>query len=575
MHYIRICIFVCMGILSAVPGFCAAEAHVDRTVLSVNESLNLTITTDAETMDAQTGVIKDFKVFRGGTSTRINMINGRVTKEVSTAYVLIPERTGKLTIPPIPVITPNGSFSTKPIDIRVTSSSQKAAEKDVFIRASVSEENPYEGQEIIYSFYFYAAGQVANAKLTEPDFAGFTAKEMDKRRNFRTTMNGREYVVTKLTYVLLPAGAGEKTIESAILECDLVKKKRRSGSAFDPFFDDSFFSRGTLEHRVLKTDPIRITVHPLPRDDGDIPFSGLVGSFSLDAKMDKQEVTQGDSATLSVTVSGKGNIMDAGQPPIRVPASIKTYSDEPLEEVKAGESGYTGKKTFKTALVPVEPGTYTLEPIRLRYFDIREKTYKTLETRAFTMEVFPGQEEETLSVYSASSYDENDPKEKVKFTGRDILPVYKKLDALQPRKRIPFLWFGISLFIPFCAYLLFVYSMRFFQKDHSPGKIMAKRATTALRRAGEEEEEQGFVDCLYRALVSAIYSRGNTFGESLTLEEIRFLLAKNGYDEESIQKAAELFETLEAKKFGKSGMDEKKKEELFHKTREMVKGLVR
>ena len=166
--------------------------------------------------------IRDFKVMSGGTSTSVQIINGRMSREVNYTYTLIPLKEGRLVIPPLTVTTDKTTQKTAEIVVTVSPKTQeKTGSQDVFAEGNVSNSSPYEGEPIVYTFKLFNAVQIANARFQKPEFSGFTAKEVENsRKTYRTVMNGREYNVTDLTILLVPLGAGQKTIDPAVLECD-------------------------------------------------------------------------------------------------------------------------------------------------------------------------------------------------------------------------------------------------------------------------------------------------------------------------------------------------------------------
>ena len=127
--------------------------------------------------------------------------------------------------------------------------------------------------------------------------------------------------------------------------------------------DDPFFGQNRLERRVIRTEPLSVTVKPLPPFDGKGQFSGLVGAFQIQSQVDKTTLNVGESATLSVTVSGTGNIMDAAAPEIAIPDAFKTLQGcAPGEYPTRHERVYRGKSVSNGAgsvkRGPIHPGAH-------------------------------------------------------------------------------------------------------------------------------------------------------------------------------------------------------------------------
>lgn len=551
------------------------RAFADRTHAALEESLQLTVSVSGGEGKADISAIRDFKVISRGTTSSVQIVNGRMSRETAENYTLIPLSEGRLKIPPLDVTVDGKVFRTEEIIIQVSKTPQQSDKRQyLFVEAQVSNPEPYEGEQIIYTFKFFVNVRLANARFQKPDFKGFTAKETverhEDRKSYRTVVSGREYNVTELGFVLIPLSAGEKIIEPAVLEADLMMSRKKA----DPFFNDPFFGGTELEPGIFKTEPIKINVKPLPPYLGEGKFSGLVGTFDIHAAVENAEINEGDSATLSITVDGTGNITDMEEPQIAVPDALKPYKDAPQEDIKIGESGYRGQKIFRTALVGVREGEYHLDQICLNYFDISKNSYQSKATVPLTIRVRPAKEKDKPQIYSAPSENGKPVKQKVEFTGRDILPLKEEPDALQPQKNMSLPLFALLFSAPILICFMLKAALIFSRKDDSPAVMMMRRAEKALKEASASHlSGDEFLSGLYRALVSAVLSKAGTKGESLTYSEAESILQNCGYPEKTARSASDLLEKIESAKFSGAVMNQTARAELFSATRQMVRSL--
>jgi hypothetical protein len=551
------------------------RAVVDRTHAAMGESVNLSVTVSGGDAEVDVSAIRDFKVIPRGTSTSVSIVNGSMSRQASYNYVLIPLREGRLVIPPLTVVSAGKSLQTRAIVVQV--SRQPLAEdasSDLFVRAQISEENPFEGRQIIYTFRLYATVQLANAKFQKPDFSGFTSKKVGDTKSFRKVINGREYNVSELSYVLVPLKSGMVTIDPGKLGCDVVQRKQRNRRSLF----DSFFGQAELEPKILATEAISINVRPLPAYNGDVKFSGLVGEFRIQAGLENTEIQVGESTTLAITVEGSGNIMDALPPEVIVPDAFKVYADNPEEHINVDGSGFSGKKVFRTALVAVKPGIYTIVPVQISYFDVSKSAYQTLSTRPYTLTAYPAAEKEKIEIFSAPAVQEQPrlKKKKVEFTGRDILPLKEDLDVLESHTSMNLSRFIIMLAAPFLLYLAGLAALKFSQKRDDPAGIMAQRAENALKKARKiEVSREEFLANLYRALVAAILANAGTKGESLTYAEAEEILCRSGHSDATGTQAAELLKKIESARYGGLSLDAAFKSDLLQETNQLVRSLLR
>ncbi|MGA6926844.1 MAG: BatD family protein, partial [Desulfosarcina sp.] len=375
IRHLTITVIILLAAIMAAEA-ATVRAVVDRHQAIVGESIRLQVVIEGGDGEADLSGLTDFKTLSRGSTSSFQMVNGRTTRQLIHDYVLVPLRAGTLTIPVIPVTVDGKRYTSDPIQITVTPEPPAdSGQRDVYVTAQVSEPSPWIGQQVVYTFRLFNAIQVADAKFQAPEFTGFQAEELEDRQSRRTVINGREFILTEVVFILVPVKTGPLTIESAVLQVGLAQRSRQPR----PFAGmDAFFGRSQMTTRVLQTDPITVVVRDLPPRPSGTSFSGLVGVFDMHSAMEKTDLRVGDSTTLAITIDGTGNIMDAAPPVIPAPEAFKTYADNPEETIRKETGGYTGSKTFRTALVPVNAGRYRIEPVALTYFDVNAGAYRTL-----------------------------------------------------------------------------------------------------------------------------------------------------------------------------------------------------
>lgn len=564
------------------------HAYVDRNPTSLDAPVQLTIHIPGKGGSVDTSVIKDFEVHSRGTSSRVEIINGRMRQEETQSYLLAPKHSGRLTVPALAVTVDGKTYHTNPIIVEVTQRTEENSTggQDIEVQGRVTETSPYVGQQFIYTFLLRYGIEIANTQYTPPDFSGFTAKQIGEQQSRQGIVNGRRVQEVELSYVLIPTKSGEVTIGPAVLQCDTLERQSRRNSARDrmfndPFFPDSFFGNRRLIPRVLRADAIALTVRPLPLEEGSTPFSGLVGEFSMETSLEKNDMKVGDSVTLSISINGTGNIMDADTPAIQVPDAFKQYADSPQSDIQLGTAGYAGKKIFRLALVAVTPGSFQVIPAPVTYFDPKKGKYCPLSASPVSIRVQPADTPQNAPVdLPPPAGNETLPgvqKKKVDFTGRDILPLKTGLDAIENRDPLSGSLFLVALILPALLFLIVEVSFKLKRKNGNPAVIMAQKSVSSMKQAARALSGDGeeFLSHLYRALVYAVCSRANTCSESLTYEEARQMLRAAGISEENAERASALMKEIDSARYSGSSLGVPVRDTLLVETAHVTKEVLR
>ncbi len=577
MNKYVVCFLMLLLFPAQVLGSTQVRALVDRTEIALGESLTLKVIITGDSGEVDTSVIKAFDIVSTASGTSISIVNGSTTKTREYAYTLIPRKTGTLTIPSLSVETDTGTLTTKAIPIVVTRESvSPSSDVPLFLRAELSEKQAYVGQQIVYTVSVFQAVNIANGRLEQPDLPTMHVEQVQDQKTFETTIKGRSFRVTQVSYVLTPNQVGELTIAPATLSCDVMTaSSRRSG--LDALFNDPFFSRGRRTRKRVRSAPIALTVLPLPAPPDNLtPFSGLIGQFSIHAAMNTTELTTGESTTLTITVQGSGNIQDVPPPRLALGKGCKTYADEPVTHERLTPLGRQGSKTFSHALVPTVVGTLTLGPIALNWFDPATGTYESMTTRPISMTVSQGEVQEAPPAkHTAPSTTTARPtKQDVTILHKDILPLYEGMDALKDSAPLSGSLFALFLLLPPLGLMGLWFVRHHVQGRTHPSKRYAGMASLLLKQACKPDADS--LTLCFRSLMAAIASRTHSLSESLTYEEAQALVTQTTGNGELGNAVKNLMIRLDRARYGSSRPSQTAgdhTEQLVGQTRELVKKL--
>jgi hypothetical protein len=100
-------------------------------------------------------------------------------------------------------------------------------------------------------------------------------------------------------------------------------------------------------------------------------------ALSVDAP--ETELPLGDAVSLSLTLSGRGNVALWPEPELVWPAGLQAYQQRAAVQIISEDGVLGGTKLFEYLVVADSAGFHRLPAPRYRYFDLAERRYVTIE----------------------------------------------------------------------------------------------------------------------------------------------------------------------------------------------------
>lgn len=522
-------------------------AQLDRTEATLEDQIVLTVAVDGLTAD-QPGVpelpeLPEFEIIQAGRNSTQRELQGELRAFDRFHFILIPLETGRLTIPPIPVHAGGRVYRTEALEIEVGEPAPRAPEQmRVLVEASVSTAEPYVGQQVIYVWRFFQRVEAHDLQLQTPEPDGVTVEPLGKTGPYRTERNGQEFLVQEVRWALFPQVAGRLVIPPLALRCRLPREQRPD--QLEPFrrrLQQAFGVQAT-ELRILRTRPIELEVRPLPAAPEG--FSGLVGSFRLQARLSRRQLAVGKSATLTLTVAGEGNAQMIPEPRLPEIPGLKIYHDRPSSALDPSTEGLSGRRVFRKDLVPQRPGNLTLPPVRLTYFDPETASYRTARTPELTLQVAPSEEPEDLHLLEASTLGVG--KAPVQILAEDAMPPITGPAVLGPRVGVLETLFWTGLLAPPGAFLALLLLRLRSRQAEDPARRSRAEAERELERLVGEERPEVVAAHASRALRGLVGRRLGLEGGALTAVEAARAVAATGAPPEVWVRLEEILSRLEA-----------------------------
>ena len=151
---------------------------------------------------------------------------------------------------------------------------------------------------------------------------------------------GRPYQIIEVRYLVTPQKAGNYTLTPTRMDLTVFTPQNRPRRGI---FDDPFFGqRSSGRPATLTSEALALQVLPLPQEGRPADFGGLVGSFTLEATVEPQQLKAGESVTLTATVRGRGNVKR--MPELKIPPldGLKVYADQPVLKDETDGGGRFG-----------------------------------------------------------------------------------------------------------------------------------------------------------------------------------------------------------------------------------------
>jgi len=251
----------------------------------------------------------------------------------------------------------------------------------VFLRAEVTPERPYVGEQALYTVYLYTLDDVnAINPRKMPPFVGFWARDVPLPQNARVQMvevEGEPYGrVPLVRKALFPVRPGLHEIEPTAMDLMVSEDQSR------------YYLRSERETREVEaqSQPLHLQVRPLPPVPAGLRerFAGqpapLVGrDLALRAELEPAAVRLGEASTLTLSLAGEGHLQGVAQPVIASPAGLDLLPpDQQSDEELAGET-VVGRSSWSFAVIPERTGTFELRLPEILYFDPVAATYRVAQ----------------------------------------------------------------------------------------------------------------------------------------------------------------------------------------------------
>ncbi len=544
------------------------------TGITDTEVLQFTIVVENAQRDVQAGRLTDLRnlgVLNGpstGQSTQMQVgPSGTVSSTTFTfTWTLRALGPGPAEIPPVEVQVAGTTFRTDAVRFQVTagSSAQPPAvapgpsrqdpEPRVFLKAELSEREVYVGEPVLLTMTLLARPQIQNLQWVErPEFSRFWVEQVPAdpdRERYVTDVAGERYYAYPLERrMLVPTSQGSFTVDPYALQLQVVTRSR------DLF--ESIFSRSQGRNIIRKSEPLQLTVLPLPSQGRPPSYHGAVGEFLMSAELDRTEAAVNDAVALRVTVEGEGFLKPVQPPILDPPPGIRIQEPNSEESITIRSGVMISRKTWEWLMLPASPGQVAIPQVRFGWFDPKSGRYREQVEDGLVLTVVPGDGESGGTL----------PGGRLVQQGRDIQYIKLAQDDLELGSRPVHRegWFQLLVVAPVLLFPVGILAGRWYAlRTGDVRKVRSRKARARARKklvsAGKLVDGKAgaeFHEAVARTLVDYVADRFDRSSSGLTYDDVEHLLVSRAVQAGLVRRFRDCLESCDFARYvpaaGQSG----------------------
>ena len=578
------------------PSDVSLKSIVDENQVGVNDRFVYTIEVSGTSANLPKPTFPSFEGFTilsgPNTSTNIQFVNGAMSSSNNYTFHLRPQKEGKFNIMAATLKVDGETISSNIIQITVAKGTAKPqpqqkspkSRKDedllgenLYLKTFVDKKSVYQNQQILVEYKLYFRVDVRSYNIEKvPTNPGFWMEEFklpSQPRVSNEIINGVNYRVATLRKVaLFPTRSGELTIEPMTISLDaVVKKKRKSRSIFDDFFDDPF---GRTVKTSVSSQTIKIDVKSVPKKGRPAGFEGVVGRYTISLKSNKSELKANEAVSLQLSIKGDGNVKLLKVPQLELPSDMEIYDPKEKTNIARKNNKISGSKVIEYVLVPRFKGEYTIAPILFSYFDPAKKKYITLKTNPISLSVLEG-DVPTSGLLAGSSLS----KQEVELLGQDIRYIKESAEFYLIGRKLYKDWLYIfSYFFPLLGLVIaWRYSIHRNQlrgniglaRRRKAGKIVSKHLTRARQTLKSNDREE-FYRATTQALQGFVSDRLNLQTSDFSIINVEKDLRKAHLGDNEINEYLVCLQESDFRRYSGSGSEEDELKSFYERIRKIL-----
>ncbi len=512
-----------------------------------------------------------------------NMINGRTESDSSTVftYSLMPLKAGDFTIGPFEYQMGNQKAELPAIQIQVVQPEGGGDREALYAELTSATGNPFV-QEVFDLYITVYAHESINLhreiSLLGFDTAGLDMKAFQELGQSREVVDNTIFNVRRFRAKARALRSGDFSLNPVLRAHVIVPRDQRRNDPFSDQFFSGFFNRMETRAVDLPAKPLTLHVRPLPEDGKPASFSGAVGSFDFQVAAKPLELAVGDPITLTLTISGEGNLDGITAPAPSAGEYFRTYDIKQVaRQTDAG--GTAGQLVFEQVLLPQTINAKELPSIEFGFFNPQQEKYVTLSRGPFPLRLSPSANGGSRMVDGSSRA----AAAGAKILGSDIVylkPAPRSFVQDKPRSR----GFWLLQTVPaLCAAGVFALSRRRRELNRDVARARRIRAPRSARRglrmmndAAASADAVRFTEGLWETLTRYFGNLLNLAPGEVTADVVAHRLGHCGLPQETVEDIAQLFRACDSMRYAPGqGVTSSDMAEMKYKLERIIKSCER
>ena len=575
----------------------------------VGERFQVVFEANAEGKNFSAPSFEGFTVLGGpftSTSSSFSMVNGSMSHSVKVTYTFALQayQEGTFRVGAASLSVKGNKVSSEPFEIKVlpddgsfsnnsgsggnqgsqggqqqSTNDPQVSGKDLFLKVIPSKKTAYVGEQVVLTYKLYTKVPVSSVSLSKmPSYAGFWTKDISDNsgtlRQSSEYVNGIEYTTAEIQkVVIVPQRSGKLALDPMTMECvaqiRTERSNNRSMDPFEAFFNDPFFNRNIVNvKKELSSQSITLDVKNLPENGKPASFAGAVGNYTFKSDIDKTSLRTNEAVTITLTVSGTGNVELLQMPTPVFPPDFEVYDPKITTNVNDNANGLSGTKKAEYLVIPRRAGSFTIPAVEFSFFNPSSESYQTFSSEPYQIEVAKGEGgEDGGGIYASSQED-------IKYLGSDIRHIMTGKAQLKPTHTTFFA--SPAYFAVFIALLLLFFILLFVLKkreqmskdtaanrNRKADKVARGRLKNAAQFLKAKDQDKFYVE-MSQALWGYIADKMGIERSKLSMDTVSETMKDKNVPDELTQQFVDTLNSCEFARFA-PGSAEEKMDDLYQK----------